>query len=510
MVDASVGGKTGVDLQAGKNLVGRVSPAAGGGRRPRFPGDTAGARAGGGAGRGGQVRLHRRSGDSGAARAERAGAVTPELVLRARGARRPGQGGGGGGGRDRVRPARHPELRPHRRPRAGGGLRVRAAARRGGGAGDGRGAGAGRARWGSDPRALAARARALLARLALPVDLARRLDADVWSRITVDKKRRGSTIRFVLCPEPGETLLRDLTPREIAAGAAAPRKLDPRIPSEYKPKATMASPFRESIEKLLDGIEGGVACVLMGFDGITVDTYAKGGAGGGGGPDIQTLSMEFAHLIAQARRTLESVDAGALEEFTLAHRQADAGRAHADAGVLPGLRHPAGGQPGAGALPDAPDGARPPRRPLKDARLHGQKREQREGAGPGAQGGRRPVGERQRRRRAAIDFESVRALARIATEFDLEEIEVNGAGHLRVRRGGVVREGGAARRARRRRARPIALTPPVEAQAVRGRDLRQLAVRRDLLPSAVARGAVVRRGGADSTQRGRSSASSRR
>ncbi len=42
---------------------------------------------------------------------------------------------------------------------------------------------------------------ALLARLALPVDLARRLDADVLSRVTVDKKRRGSTIRFVLLPE---------------------------------------------------------------------------------------------------------------------------------------------------------------------------------------------------------------------------------------------------------------------------------------------------------------------
>ena len=34
-------------------------------------------------------------------------------------------------------------------------------------------------------------------------------------------------------------------------------------------------------------------------------------------PDIQTLAMEFAHLIAQARRTLQSLDAGALEEFTL-------------------------------------------------------------------------------------------------------------------------------------------------------------------------------------------------
>jgi 3-dehydroquinate synthetase len=63
---------------------------------------------------------------------------------------------------------------------------------------------------------------ALLARLSLPVDLARRLGADVWPRITVDKKRRGSTIRFVLCPEPGQTVLRDLTPREIATGLGAP------------------------------------------------------------------------------------------------------------------------------------------------------------------------------------------------------------------------------------------------------------------------------------------------
>jgi len=77
----------------------------------------------------------------------------------------------------------------------------------------------------------------------------------------------------------------------------------------------MASPFRESIEKLLNGIEGAVSCALMGFDGITVDISSKAAAASG--PDIQTLSMEFAHLIAQARRTLESVDAGALEEFTL-------------------------------------------------------------------------------------------------------------------------------------------------------------------------------------------------
>ena len=37
-----------------------------------------------------------------------------------------------------------------------------------------------------------------------------------------------------------------------------------------------------------------------------------------------------------------------------------------------------------------------------------------------------------------IDFESVRELARIAAEFDLAEVEVDGSGHVRVRRGGSV------------------------------------------------------------------------
>jgi acetyl-CoA carboxylase biotin carboxyl carrier protein len=36
-----------------------------------------------------------------------------------------------------------------------------------------------------------------------------------------------------------------------------------------------------------------------------------------------------------------------------------------------------------------------------------------------------------------IDFESVRELARIAAEFDLAEVEADGSGHVRVRRGGV-------------------------------------------------------------------------
>ena len=72
----------------------------------------------------------------------------------------------------------------------------------------------------------------------------------------------------------------------------------------------MSGPFRENITKLVQKLDGGVAAVLMGFDGITVDSFATAGHDDAL-PDIQTLAMEFAHLIAQARRTLQSLDAGA-------------------------------------------------------------------------------------------------------------------------------------------------------------------------------------------------------
>ena len=64
--------------------------------------------------------------------------------------------------------------------------------------------------------ALADRARALLAALGLPIDYERRLEADALAGIAVDKKRQGATIRFVFCPTPGETRIVEIPPADIA------------------------------------------------------------------------------------------------------------------------------------------------------------------------------------------------------------------------------------------------------------------------------------------------------
>lgn len=58
---------------------------------------------------------------------------------------------------------------------------------------------------------LRARVEDLLAKLALPVDVRSRLTPSVLDRIEVDKKRRSDGVRFVFVARPGEAILQDIT-----------------------------------------------------------------------------------------------------------------------------------------------------------------------------------------------------------------------------------------------------------------------------------------------------------
>jgi predicted regulator of Ras-like GTPase activity (Roadblock/LC7/MglB family) len=72
--------------------------------------------------------------------------------------------------------------------------------------------------------------------------------------------------------------------------------------------------FRESLQKLVERVDGGVAGILMGFDGISVEAYTRPSEAG---TDIQTVGMELAHVIGQVRRAAELLEVGRLGEVTL-------------------------------------------------------------------------------------------------------------------------------------------------------------------------------------------------
>ena len=72
--------------------------------------------------------------------------------------------------------------------------------------------------------------------------------------------------------------------------------------------------FRDSIQKTVERLDGagGAAGILMGFDGIAVDSYARPGS-----VDVQVVSAELAHVIAEVRRTANGAGIGALQEMSM-------------------------------------------------------------------------------------------------------------------------------------------------------------------------------------------------
>ncbi|HET9623329.1 MAG TPA: hypothetical protein VFP84_18270 [Kofleriaceae bacterium] len=71
--------------------------------------------------------------------------------------------------------------------------------------------------------------------------------------------------------------------------------------------------FAETLKKVVDNIEGGIAAVVMGLDGIAVDTYIKLADR----VDVNTVAMEFSFILSQVRKAGESLSVGALEELSV-------------------------------------------------------------------------------------------------------------------------------------------------------------------------------------------------
>ena len=71
--------------------------------------------------------------------------------------------------------------------------------------------------------------------------------------------------------------------------------------------------FAETLKKVVDNVDGGIAAVIMGLDGIPVETYVRQKDR----VDVTTVGMEFSFILTQVRKAGESLEVGGLEELAV-------------------------------------------------------------------------------------------------------------------------------------------------------------------------------------------------
>lgn len=73
-------------------------------------------------------------------------------------------------------------------------------------------------------------------------------------------------------------------------------------------------PYRESLKALTESVDGSLAAIIMGYDGIPIDEYITAEV-----PcDMQLVAVEYANLLRDIRRTVELLENGEMQEVSIA------------------------------------------------------------------------------------------------------------------------------------------------------------------------------------------------
>ncbi|MDP3234589.1 MAG: hypothetical protein Q8S33_29885 [Myxococcales bacterium] len=75
--------------------------------------------------------------------------------------------------------------------------------------------------------------------------------------------------------------------------------------------------FTEHLKAIMDGVDGAIACSVMGFDGIAVETLPKELPESAVQLDLQSAWIEFANLMSQAKVTAETLKTGKVTELSI-------------------------------------------------------------------------------------------------------------------------------------------------------------------------------------------------
>lgn len=71
--------------------------------------------------------------------------------------------------------------------------------------------------------------------------------------------------------------------------------------------------FQEQIKNVVEGVDGGIGGLVMGLDGIAVDTYVRGGQKF----DVNTIGMEFSFILGQVKKAGDILEIGGVSEFAV-------------------------------------------------------------------------------------------------------------------------------------------------------------------------------------------------
>jgi predicted regulator of Ras-like GTPase activity (Roadblock/LC7/MglB family) len=72
--------------------------------------------------------------------------------------------------------------------------------------------------------------------------------------------------------------------------------------------------FKETLKNLVEGTDGGVACLIMDATGIALESHTKDGT-----PfDINTVGIEFSVVLGSVKRAAQMLEAGETKEVVIA------------------------------------------------------------------------------------------------------------------------------------------------------------------------------------------------
>ena len=75
--------------------------------------------------------------------------------------------------------------------------------------------------------------------------------------------------------------------------------------------------FAQHIKKVVENVDGGVAGLIMGLDGIAVETYVDESHRA----DINTIGMEFSFILTQVKKAAEILEIGGVQEIAIKAEQ---------------------------------------------------------------------------------------------------------------------------------------------------------------------------------------------